>query len=86
MMLMSDQDTLPELFSSAPAGDTAILLPDSGIRITYQQLRDQVAEMADELASLGIRPGDRVATYLTERIAGDCELSLRRPLLALPRR
>ena len=65
MMLMSDRNTLPELFSSAPAGDIAILLPDNGIRITYQQLREQVAEMADELASLGIRPGDRVATYLT---------------------
>jgi len=64
MLLMSERNTLPELLSGAPASDTAILLPDSGIRITYQQLRDQVAEMADALASLGIRKGDRVATSL----------------------
>jgi acyl-CoA synthetase (AMP-forming)/AMP-acid ligase II len=64
MMLMSNSNTLPELFSAAPAQDTAIFLPDAQIRITYAQLREQVAEMADALASLGIRPGDRVATCL----------------------
>jgi acyl-CoA synthetase (AMP-forming)/AMP-acid ligase II len=62
---MSDRNTLPELISTAPAGDTAILLPETGTRISYQELRDQVSEMADALASLGIRRGDRVATYLT---------------------
>jgi acyl-CoA synthetase (AMP-forming)/AMP-acid ligase II len=62
---MSDPNTLPELISTAPAGDTAILLPETGVRISYQELRDQVSEMADALASLGIRRGDRVATYLT---------------------
>jgi len=64
MFLMSERNTLPELLSGAPASDTAILLPDPGIRITYQQLRDQVAEMANALASLGIGKGDRVATSL----------------------
>jgi acyl-CoA synthetase (AMP-forming)/AMP-acid ligase II len=56
--------TLLELISAAPAQSTAIVLPEAGIRITYQQLRDQVAEMADALATLGIAHGDRVATYL----------------------
>ena len=48
----------------APAARTAILLPETGIRVTYKQLCDQVKEMADALASLGIQKGDRVATYM----------------------
>src|SRR5262249_53718005 len=43
---------------------TAIILPESGIRVTYKQLVEQVKAMADALASLGIQKGDRVATYL----------------------
>src|SRR5207249_2632183 len=39
-------------------------LPESGIRVTYQQLRDQVTEMANALSCIGIQRGDRVATYL----------------------
>lgn len=61
---MSQPTTLPELIGAAPAGSTAIVLPEAGIKVTYGQLRDQVAEMADALASLGISRGDRVATYL----------------------
>ncbi len=64
IMLMPRPDSLLELISAAPAESTAIILPDAGIRVTYQQLRDQVAEMADALASLGIQRGDRVATLL----------------------
>ena len=61
---MSKPTTLLELIQVAPAERTAIILPESGIRVSYQQLRDQVTEMADALASLGIQRGDRVATYL----------------------
>ena len=61
---MPNPNTLLELIETAPAERTAILLPESGIRVTYQQLRDQVTQMADALASLGIKKGDRVATYL----------------------
>jgi acyl-CoA synthetase (AMP-forming)/AMP-acid ligase II len=61
---MSQPTTLQELIQVAPAEATAVILPDNGIRVSYRQLRDQVAEMADALASLGIRRGDRVATYL----------------------
>src|ERR1051325_7262297 len=64
MFLMSNPTTLLELLQVAPAERTAIILPESGIRVSYQQLRDQVTEMANALASLGIRKGDRVATYL----------------------
>jgi acyl-CoA synthetase (AMP-forming)/AMP-acid ligase II len=63
-MLMSQPNTLLELIGTAPADSTAIVLPEAGIRITYAQLRAQVAEMADALATLGIRRGDRVATVL----------------------
>ena len=61
---MSKPTTLLELIQVAPAERDAIILPESGIRVSYQQLRDQVTEMADALASLGIERGDRVATYL----------------------
>src|SRR5213596_3059670 len=64
MLRMSQPTTLLELIQVAPAEATAIILPESGIRVSYRQLREQVTEMADALASLGIRRGDRVATYL----------------------
>src|SRR6185312_14769081 len=61
---MSQPHTLLELIQVAPAGSTALLLTDSGIRVTYDSLRKQVTAMADALASIGIGPGDRVATVL----------------------
>jgi len=61
---MSQPNTLLELIQAAPGDRTAIILPDAGIRVSYQQLRDQVIEMANALASLGITRTDRVATYL----------------------
>lgn len=62
--MMSDAQTLLQVIQAAPGNATAIILPESGIRITYQSLRDQVAALADALASLGVTRGDRVATYL----------------------
>ncbi len=61
---MSQPHTLLELIQVAPAGNTALLLTDSGIRVTYDSLRKQVTAMADALASMGIGRGDRVATVL----------------------
>jgi acyl-CoA synthetase (AMP-forming)/AMP-acid ligase II len=61
---ISNATTLLELIQVAPAERTAIILPESGIRVSYQQLRDQVTAMANVLASLGIKKGDRVATSL----------------------
>src|SRR5271165_4651567 len=61
---MSQPKTLLEVIGAPSPDSTAILLPEAGIRVTYKQLRDQVTEMADALASLGISHGDRVATYL----------------------
>ena len=64
IVYMSDANTLSELIEAAPPERTAIILPDTGAAVTYKQLRDQVTGMADALAALGIRRGDRVATYL----------------------
>ncbi len=61
---MPQPNTLLELIQVAPGDRTAIILPEAGIRVTYQQLRDQVVEMANALASLGITRTDRVASYL----------------------
>ncbi len=61
---MSQPHTLLELIQVAPAGNTALLLTDSGIRVTYDSLVKQVTAMADALASMGIGRGDRVATVL----------------------
>src|SRR5262249_1541921 len=64
MLEMSTANTLYELIQAAPPDATAILLPESGIRVSYQSLRDQVTQMANALAALGIERGDRVATVL----------------------
>jgi acyl-CoA synthetase (AMP-forming)/AMP-acid ligase II len=64
MASSSTPTTLLGLMSSIPAGQTAIVLPEPNIRITYGQLRDQVAAVAAALAAWGIRPGDRVGMAL----------------------
>jgi acyl-CoA synthetase (AMP-forming)/AMP-acid ligase II len=43
---------------------TAIVVPELGIRITYDSLRQQVFDLANALASAGIRRGDAVAIAL----------------------
>jgi acyl-CoA synthetase (AMP-forming)/AMP-acid ligase II len=57
--------TLPELIAQAPAGNTAVILPEPGISISYDGLRTQVQAVAEQLAAAGIGRGDRVATSLT---------------------
>jgi acyl-CoA synthetase (AMP-forming)/AMP-acid ligase II len=61
---MQNPNSLADLLHAAPGRNTAIVLPESGIKLTYSQLREQVMSMADALAGLGIGPGDRVATVL----------------------
>ena len=64
IVLMSNPNTLLELIQIAPGGRTAVILPEAGIRVTYDSLREQVTAMADALASVGVGRGDRVATVL----------------------
>jgi acyl-CoA synthetase (AMP-forming)/AMP-acid ligase II len=61
---MSDSNSLLDILKAGPAGRTAVIIPEAGIQVTYQSLRDQVMAMADDLATLGIQRGDRVATVL----------------------
>jgi acyl-CoA synthetase (AMP-forming)/AMP-acid ligase II len=57
-------NTLLELIQQAPGSATAVALPETGTKVTYDQLRTQVAAVADAFASAGIGPGDRVAMSL----------------------
>jgi acyl-CoA synthetase (AMP-forming)/AMP-acid ligase II len=61
---MSNPSTLADLFQDTPGDRTAVILPETGIRITYSSLRDQVMTLASALRALGIERGDRVATVL----------------------
>jgi acyl-coenzyme A synthetase/AMP-(fatty) acid ligase len=79
-MTLKSVQTLLEVLHFADS-NTAIVVPELGIRITYDSLRKQVFDMANALASLGIRRGDAVAialpnglpaivTFLAASIAG----------------
>ena len=70
MKQMSQPNTLLELLEAAPRENTAIILPEAGLKVSYQSLLNQVNEMADALASLGIDRGDRVATSLPNGLPG----------------
>ena len=56
--------TLLEILQHAAPHQTAMVVPELGMRVTYDSLRKQVAAMADALACAGIRRGDRVAIAL----------------------
>jgi acyl-CoA synthetase (AMP-forming)/AMP-acid ligase II len=56
--------TLLDLLEGTPGGRAAIVLPDEGVTVTYDALREQVRDVADTFASAGITRGDRVAMAL----------------------
>src|SRR6202051_285203 len=62
-MTLKSVQTLLDVLHFADS-HTAIVVPELGIRITYDSLRQQVLEMANALASAGIRRGDAVAIAL----------------------
>jgi len=62
-MTLKSVDTLLDVLHFADS-HTAIIVPELGIRVTYDSLRQQVLAMADALASAGIRRGDAVAIAL----------------------
>src|SRR5258708_23020712 len=62
-MTLKSAHTLLDVLHFAD-GNIAIVVPELGLRITYDSLRQQVLEMANALASAGIRRGDVVAIAL----------------------
>jgi acyl-CoA synthetase (AMP-forming)/AMP-acid ligase II len=54
---------------STPAAQTAIVAPEQNVRITYGGLIEQVEAVAAQLAALGVRRGDRVASALPNGLA-----------------
>src|SRR5579871_4035840 len=62
-------NTLLDVIEVAPGGATALILPESGTRVSYDSLREQVMAMAGALQGAGIGPGDRVAIALPNGLA-----------------
>src|SRR5881628_2240714 len=62
-MTLKSVQTLLDVLHFADS-HTAVIVPELGIRVTYDSLRQQILAMADALASAGIRRGDRVAMAL----------------------
>lgn len=62
-MTLKSVNTLLDVLHFADS-HTAVVVPELGIRVTYDSLRQQVIAMADALASAGIRRGDAVAIAL----------------------
>src|ERR1022692_4505367 len=62
-MTLKSVDTLLYVLHFADS-HTAIVVPELGVNVTYDSLRQQVFEMANALASVGIRRGDAVAIAL----------------------
>ncbi|MGB8596093.1 MAG: acyl--CoA ligase [Candidatus Sulfotelmatobacter sp.] len=62
-MTLKSVDTLLDVLHFADS-HTAIVVPELGIHVTYDSLRQQVLAMANALASAGIRRGDAVAIVL----------------------
>src|ERR1700732_4007999 len=61
--MLKSVDTLLDVLHFADS-HTAIVVPELGINVTYESLRQQVLAMANALASAGIRRGDAVAIAL----------------------
>ena len=56
--------TLLGLLESIPSDQTAVILPEQNLRVTYGQLRNQVVAVAEALAAAGVGRGDRVGMAL----------------------
>jgi len=62
-MTLKSVETLLDVLHFADS-HTAVIVPELGIRLTYDSLRQQVLAMAKALNSAGIRRGDAVAIAL----------------------
>ena len=64
-MTLKSVDTLLDVLQFADSRHTAVIVPELAIRVTCDSLLQQAVEMANALASAGIRRGDAVASRLT---------------------
>ena len=66
---MADQaaNTILELLERGASLDAAIVAPD-GATVTYDSLRSQVSDLANQLRKMGVGRGDRVAIVLPNGI------------------
>jgi acyl-CoA synthetase (AMP-forming)/AMP-acid ligase II len=62
-MTLKSVETLVDVLHFADS-HTAIVVPEFGIRVTYDSLRQQVLNVAGALASFGVKKGDAVAMAL----------------------
>ncbi len=53
-----------DVLQAAPADRTALIVPETGVHVSYGSLREQVMGLAEALAGAGIGRGDRVAMVL----------------------
>lgn len=61
--------TLLDLLRRVPPAQAAVVAPEQNIKVSYGDLIDQVESVARQLASLGVRRGDRVASALPNGLA-----------------
>ena len=57
-------ESLTALLARGEPGRPALIVPDDGQVLTYAQAADRVEALAQRLAGLGVRRGDRVALSL----------------------
>src|SRR6266404_525468 len=57
-------NTLSQLWTDDFRNRTAVVVPEGGPTLTYGQLGEQIARMADALRRGGVRPGDPVSIVL----------------------
>ncbi len=61
---MKSVSTLLDILQTNTGNHNAIIVPETGIRVSYDSLRQQVLSMAEVLRGAGIGRGDRVAIVL----------------------
>jgi len=61
---MKEAGTLVEVLGTPGDRHTAVIVPEVGLQVSYDALRQQVLAMADSLAFAGIQRGQRVAMAL----------------------
>jgi acyl-CoA synthetase (AMP-forming)/AMP-acid ligase II len=61
--------TLVGLTSSISSARTALIQPEQHIRLSYGELRTQVQVLAEHLAALGVKRGDRIGIALPNGVA-----------------